>query len=165
MTEQPTQPQPFSESLIRQIAEAAKTLDMSQEQLLEAALRQLLQNDRPIASPQSRMINQGDIFRVRVPFSDIPHPYVIVQEDVFNHSRITTVVAVSLTSNLKRASYPGNVLLELNEANLPRQSVVEVSKVTTLEKSHLYDYIGTLPENRTNQIIAGMRLQQRSFGK
>ncbi|MEL6273033.1 MAG: type II toxin-antitoxin system PemK/MazF family toxin [Chloroflexota bacterium] len=111
------------------------------------------------------MINQGDIFRVRVPFSDIPHPYVIVQEDVFNHSRITTVVAVSLTSNLKRASYPGNVLLELNEANLPRQSVVEVSKVTTLEKSHLYDYIGTLPENRTNQIIAGMRLQQRSFGK
>lgn len=70
-----------------------------------------------------------------------------------------------LTSNIQRVSIPGNVLLEAGEANLPRQSVVEVSKVSTLEKSQLGDYIGTLDERRISQILAGMRFVQTSFGK
>ena len=116
-----------------------------------------------------RVINQGDIYWVTLENPDelgpaIPHPYVVVQDNVFNHSRIHTVVACALTSNIRRTSdTPGNVLLEVGEANLPKQSVVEVSKVSTLEKTQLGEYIGSLTEQRINQILAGMRFLQMSF--
>jgi mRNA interferase MazF len=114
------------------------------------------------------VINQGDIYWVQLDMSDdaelaIPHPYVVLQDNVFNHSRISTVVACALTSNLKRASLPGNVLLEAGEANLSKHSVVEVSKVTTLNKSQLGGYIGTLSAQRVAQILDGLRFLQRSF--
>jgi mRNA interferase MazF len=93
----------------------------------------------------------------------IPHPYVVIQDNVFNHSRIHTVVACVLTSNIKRISMPGNVLLEAGEANLLRQSVVEVSKITTVDKTQLGEYIGSLDERRIQQILAGIRFLQTSF--
>ena len=65
----------------------------------------------------------------RGPVPGYSHPHVVVQEDVFNHSRIATVVVCALTSNLHRANEPGNVLLEAGEGNLPKQSVVVVSQV------------------------------------
>lgn len=119
-------------------------------------------DERPFA------VNQGDIYWLLIEASgeaqgEIRHPYVVIQEDVLNHSRIDTVVVCALTSNLKRATYPGNVLLDINEANLPRQSVVEVSKVSTIEKAQLGEYIGSLSEQRIKQILAGMRFQQVSF--
>jgi mRNA interferase MazF len=107
-------------------------------------------------------INQGDIYWVQRE-SAVPHPYVVIQEDVLNHSRISTVVACTLTSNLKRINLPGNVLLEAGEANLPRQSVVEVAKVVTVDKTQLRDHIGTLSRQRIDQILAGMRFIQKSF--
>jgi mRNA interferase MazF len=109
------------------------------------------------------VINQGDIYWAQAADSAIPHPYVIVQEDLFNHSRINTVVAVAVTSNLRRISLPGNVLLEAGEANLPKPSVVEVSKIVTLEKTALGQYIGTLSESRVTQILSGIRFLQSSF--
>jgi mRNA interferase MazF len=114
------------------------------------------------------MINQGDIYWLRSAAANeteagIPHPYVVLQENVFNHSRLNTVVVCALTSNMKRANMPGNVLLEVGEANLPRHSVVEVSKVSTLDKAQLGEYVGTLSEQRVNEILAGMRFLQRSF--
>ncbi len=114
------------------------------------------------------LINQGDVYWVQFEAtdesqSDIPHPYVIVQDDLFNHSRIPTVVACALTSNLKRVSFPGNVLLEAGAANLSRQSVVEVSKISTINKAQLGEYIGTVSEQRVGQILAGIRFLQRSF--
>ena len=114
------------------------------------------------------LINQGDIYWVQLDEtsqsdSGIPHPYVIVQENLLNHSRINTVVACALTSNLKRVSLPGNVLLEAGEANLSRSSVVEVSKISTLEKTHLGQYIGRLSEPRIQQILAGIRFLQSTF--
>ena len=65
-----------------------------------------------------------------------PSPRV-VQNNVFNRSRINTVVVCALTSNLKRAYAPGDVLLECGKANLPKQSVVNVSQVFTVNKSQL----------------------------
>lgn len=113
------------------------------------------------------VINQGDVYWLQLEDSDgesgIPHPYVVVQDDVFNHSRLDTVIVCALTSNLKRASYPGNVLLDAGEANLPKQSVVEVSKVSSVDKSQLGEYIGLLSKERIEQIFAGMRFLQRSF--
>ena len=63
-----------------------------------------------------------------------------------------------LTSNLRRANSPGNVLLEAGEADLPEQSVVNVSPILTINKSQLGEKIGTLSAERVGQILEGIRL-------
>ena len=113
-------------------------------------------------------VNRGDVFWLapddsRGPAPGYSHPHVVVQDDVFNHSRITTVVVCALTSNLHRANEPGNVLLDVNEGNLPRQSVVVVSQVSSVEKARLGERIGALSDERVEQILAGLRFQQASF--
>lgn len=70
------------------------------------------------------------------------------------------VVVCALTSNLKRAKEPGNVLLEAGEGNLPRQSVAAVSKAFPIDKKLVGEYIGTLTEQRVSQVLAGMRFLQ-----
>lgn len=92
-----------------------------------------------------------------------PHPHVVVQEDVFNHSRISTVIVCALTSNLQRAGEPGNVLLDQGEGGLPRQSVVLVSQIASVDKARLGTRIGALSAERVEQILCGLRFQQRSF--
>jgi len=111
-------------------------------------------------------VNQGDIYWVALEEASgsepgYPHPQVVIQDDVINRSRIDTVVVCGLTTNLKRANAPGNVLLEAGEANLPRQSIVVVSQVSTVDKAQLGEYIGSLTKQRVNQILAGMRFLQR----
>jgi mRNA interferase MazF len=113
-------------------------------------------------------IDRGDIFILapddsRAAFVSYAHPHVVVQEDVFNHSRIATVVVCALTSNLHRASEPGNVLLDVGEGALPKQSVVIVSQISSIEKERLGSRIGSLSEARVEQILAGLRFQQASF--
>lgn len=117
---------------------------------------------------KSPVINQGDVYWLQLDDpSDsapaIPHPHVVVQDNVFNHSRVNTVIVCALTSNLKRASLPGNVLLDPGEGSLTKQSVVEVSKVSSVEKTQLGEYIGSLDERRVGQILAGMRFLQTAF--
>ena len=86
------------------------------------------------------------------------HPHVVIQNNLFNQSRINTVVVCALTSNLKRASAPGNVLLEPKEAHLSKTSVVLVSQIFTVDKSQLGEYIGTLSLKRVRQILDGIKL-------
>ena len=112
------------------------------------------------------LINQGDVYWVLLerPAESqpgYPHPHVVIQENVINHSRISTVVVCALTTNQKRAKALGNVLLEAGEANLPKQSVVVVSQVSTVEKTQLGEYIGSLTPQRIDQILAGMQFIQR----
>jgi mRNA interferase MazF len=119
-------------------------------------------------SKQSAQINRGDVFWLgpdasRVPAASYSHPHVVVQDDVFNHSRITTVVVCALTSKLELANEPGNVLLDVGEGNLPKQSVIVVSQIDSVEKARLGERIGSLSENRVEQILAGLRFQQASF--
>jgi mRNA interferase MazF len=71
-------------------------------------------------------------------------PYVIVQNNALNSSRINTVIVCGLTSNLRRAGDPGNMLLSPGEADLSEQSVVNVSQVVTVDKSQLRTRIGAL---------------------
>jgi mRNA interferase MazF len=111
-------------------------------------------------------INQGDIYWIAAEESNTgeaayTHPHVVVQEDVLNRSRINTVVVCALTTNLKRAKSPGNVLLEAGEAHLPRQSVVVVSQVSVVDKTQLGEYIGSLTRQRIHQILEGMQFLQR----
>lgn len=93
----------------------------------------------------------------------LAHPHVVVQADELNQSRIRTVVVCALTSNLKRLAEPGNVLLDVGEADLPKQSVVVVSQVSTVDKGRLGAYVGRLTPARVEQILHGMGFQQRSF--
>ena len=109
------------------------------------------------------VIRQGDVYWVELeePSGSGPgynHPHVVVQNNVFNQSRINTVVVCALTSNLKRANSPGNVLLDQGEADIPKQSVVVISQIFTIDKSQLGEYIGTLTKSRINQILDGIRL-------
>jgi mRNA interferase MazF len=111
-------------------------------------------------------INQGDIYWVSSASPDgsepgYSHPHVVIQENVINHSRVQTVVVCALTTNRRRAKAPGNVLLEAGEGNLPRQSIVVVSQVSTVEKSQLGEYIGSLTQPRIHQILTGLRFLQR----
>jgi mRNA interferase MazF len=113
-------------------------------------------------------IDRGDLFWIppddsRGPAPSYSHPHVVVQDDVFNHSRITTVIVCALTTNLHRASEPGNVLLEVGEGNLAKQSVVVVSQISSVDKNRLGERIGSLSETRVEQILAGLRFQQVSF--
>ena len=66
-----------------------------------------------------------------------PHPHAVVSENVFNRSRLGRVIVCALTTNLKRASEPGNVLLDEGEGNLPRQSVI-VCRSWRLSKSRFW---------------------------
>jgi len=68
------------------------------------------------------------------------------------------VVVCALTSNLKRAQAPGNVLLDQGEANLPKKSVVNVSQIFTVDKQQLDAFIGQLSKRRVRQILAGVQL-------
>ncbi len=85
-------------------------------------------------------------------------PYVVVQNNLYNFSRISTVVACAITENLRRESAPGNVLLNRGEGNLPRQSVVNISQVITLDKQVLSERIGTLSSRRIQEVISGLQL-------
>lgn len=106
-------------------------------------------------------IHQGDVFWVPVEGSAYVHPHVVIQEDVINQSRVQTVVVCALSTNMRRAKAPGNVLLEAGEANLPRRSVVVVSQVSTVAKAQLGEFIGSLSGERVAQVLAGMQFVQR----
>jgi mRNA interferase MazF len=102
-------------------------------------------------------IRQGDIFwispnKTNGIASDHAHPHVVIQDDISNK-----LMVCAITSNLKRAKEPGNVLLDESEANLTKQSVVVVSQVSIVDKTQLGKYIGTLTEKRINQVLAGIR--------
>ena len=110
-------------------------------------------------------VNQGDIYWAALRGPDgsetgYTHPQVVIQDNVINQSRVGTVVVCALTTNLKRAKAPGNVLLEAGEGHLPRQSVVVVSQVSTVEKAQLGNYIGSLTQQRIDQILAGIGFLQ-----
>jgi mRNA interferase MazF len=109
------------------------------------------------------VIKQGDVFWVDLddPSGSEPgyrHPHVVIQNNLFNHSKINTVVVCALTSNLKRAQSPGNVLLSPRETNLPKQSVVNISQVFTVDKTQLSEKIGSLSARRVREILNGLHL-------
>ncbi len=109
------------------------------------------------------VINQGDIYWIELdePAGSEPgfrHPHVIVQNNLFNRSAISTILVCPLTTNLKRADAPGNVLLDKKESNLPKQSVVNVSQLFTVDKSQLDEYVGSLSPKRMGEILKGIYL-------
>lgn len=83
-------------------------------------------------------------------------PVVVVQGDTLNRSRISTVVCVSLTSNLKWAAAPGNVLLPSAATGLPKDSVANVSQLVTIDKAELTERVGKLPRPKLDLVLSGI---------
>ena len=83
-------------------------------------------------------------------------PVLVVQGDAFNRSRIATVVCVALTSNLRWAEAPGNVLLSARATGLPKDSVANVSRLVTLDKAALPERVGALPTKKLELVLVGI---------
>ena len=104
------------------------------------------------------VIRQGDIYWIDIstPQASEPgfrRPGVIIQNDAFNRSRISTTVICTLSFILERANAPGNVLLHPGEGHLPGKSVVLLSQIFTVDKTQLEEQIGTLSSTRIHQIL------------
>lgn len=85
-------------------------------------------------------------------------PVLILQADEFNRSRINTVVCAVLTSNLALADAPGNVMIEKECSNLPKDSVANVSQIITLDRKFLQGCAGVLDYKRLKKVEEGVRL-------
>jgi mRNA interferase MazF len=109
------------------------------------------------------VIQRGDIWwaSLPVPVGSGPgyrRPVLVVQSDEFNQSRIATVIALSITSNVRLAQAPGNVLLSRKATGLSKDSVVNVSQIVTVDKDLLTERIGTLPAKLLKQVEDGLRM-------
>ena len=85
-------------------------------------------------------------------------PVVVVQSDAFNLSRIQTVIVAVITSNTRLAEAPGNLVLTPAQSGLPRESVVNVSQLITLDKTYLTEQVSTLPSQQLSEMDQGLRL-------
>lgn len=107
------------------------------------------------------MIAQGEIWWVDMPEPTgsgpgYHRPAVVVQGDALNSSRIATVVCVPLTSNLKWAGAPGNVLLPAKATGLDKDSVANVSQIVSLDRELLAERAGRLSRSKLDQILSGI---------
>ena len=85
-------------------------------------------------------------------------PVLIVQSDAFTRSRLRTVIAVLLTSNLRLVDAPGNVLVPAKTAGLPRDSVANVSQVITIDRDFLSEPAGRVRGQLLRDVEHGLRL-------
>ncbi len=85
-------------------------------------------------------------------------PVLIVQADAFNRSRLATAIVVGLTSDLHLLEAPGNILVPARAANLPRDSVANVSQVLTIDRELLTERVGHLPAGLVRQVDDGLRM-------
>ena len=85
-------------------------------------------------------------------------PLLVIQSDDFNQSRIQTVVAVVITSNLRLADAPGNVVFSAKDSGLPQKSVANVSQLITVDRAFLTEKVGRLAADKIREIETGIRL-------
>lgn len=109
------------------------------------------------------MIRRGEIWWASLPDPrgsepGYRRPVLVVQSDVFNRSRIRTVLVAAITSNLRLAEAPGNVHLTHRQSGLSQESVVNVSQVLTLDRQFLIERVGRLSSKLFTKVEAGLRL-------
>ncbi|MFZ1755509.1 MAG: type II toxin-antitoxin system PemK/MazF family toxin [Caldilineaceae bacterium] len=85
-------------------------------------------------------------------------PVLIIQADRFNFSNISTLVVALFTTNLRLASAPGNIFFSMSDTGLPRDSVLNVSQLLTVDRMLFTDYIGILQPSHMRQVEASLRL-------
>ena len=107
------------------------------------------------------VVSQGEVHWVDfgIPKGSEPgfrRPCVVIQNNAFNASRIPTVVVASITANLRLGQAFGNVTLRMREAGLPKRSVVNISRIATVDRSMLDGRIGSLSRARFNEVLQGI---------
>ena len=107
------------------------------------------------------MVNQGDIWWADLPDPhgsevDFRRPVIVVQQSAINHSLIRTVICVPLTTNMRLANAPGNVIMPDQQTGLPQESVANVSQIIALDKQFLSEYVQTAPDKLLAQILDGI---------
>lgn len=107
------------------------------------------------------VISQGEVWWADLPAPTgsgpgLRRPVVVVQGDALNRSRLATLVCVPLTSNLRWADAPGNVLLTTRMTGLPKDSVANVSQVVTLDKTLLAERVGKLSRAKIELVLRGL---------
>lgn len=84
-------------------------------------------------------------------------PVVVIQADSYNASRLSTVLVAVITSNTALATMPGNIFLSSEASGLPRDSVVNVTSLVTLDKSDLTGRVGEVPMSSMHEMERGLR--------
>ncbi len=117
---------------------------------------------REFAGCKSDTIQRGEVWwaALSAPIASEPgyrRPVLVVQANEFSESRIHTVIVVAMTSNLKLAAAPGNVLCRAKDTGLPKDSVVNISQVVTLDKIFLKEKAGKLSNRLLEQVETGLR--------
>ena len=107
------------------------------------------------------VIAQGEVWWADLPAPSgsgpgFRRPVVVVQGDALNRSRLATVVCVPLTTNLRWAAAPGNVLLPSRVTALPQDSVADVSQIIALDKEHLTERVARLPSAKVDLLLSGI---------
>lgn len=85
-------------------------------------------------------------------------PVLIIQDNRYNDSRLATVIGISLTSNVNFATNPGNVLMKRSDSGLDRDSVINVTQVSTIDKECLVEPIGSATESIMDEVAYGLAL-------
>ncbi len=109
------------------------------------------------------VIKRGEVWWVELPEPigsepGFKRPLIVIQANEFNKSKINTVIGAVITGNLRLADAPGNLLLPARKSKLPRQSVVNVSQLITVDKSFFVEKVHTLPDKIMSDIDDGIRL-------
>lgn len=109
------------------------------------------------------MVKRGEIW-----WADLPEPQgsspgfrrpvLVVQADSFNQSKINTVIVAIVTSQMKYAESFGNVLLKAKSGGLPKDSIINISQLYTMDERFLHEYAGTLSDKKLEQVDKGLRL-------
>ena len=109
------------------------------------------------------MISQGDVFWLNLGDPKghglaYRHPHVVIQGDSYNRGGIHTYVVCGITSNLRIARFPGTVRLRKGEANLSKDSVVNITQIYTADENELTEKIGSLGSECVQEILKGVSL-------
>ena len=107
------------------------------------------------------VISQGEVYWAELPAPagsgpGFRRPIIVLQGNALNRSRVATVVCVPLTSNLRWADAPGNLLLTAKTTGLPKDSVANVSQIITLDRVLLGERVGRISRTKVNLLLSGL---------
>jgi len=109
------------------------------------------------------VIKRGEIWWADLPepigsSPGFSRPVLIVQSDSFNKTNLNTSIVALITTNLDLAEMKGNVLLKKNQSDLPKDSILNVTQIFTIDKRLLVEYVGAVSERKMEQVEKGLRL-------
>ena len=109
------------------------------------------------------VVTRGEIWWANLPEPmgsepGFPHPIIILQSDDFNRTKLNTVIGAVITTNLRLADMPGNLLLNVATSGLTKDSVVNVTQIVTIDKRSLIEHVSRLADRKMEQLDVGIRL-------